>query len=114
MSQTMAERLKRQLSAKNVTATILFGAIILVFVLFGFSGRLGSGGLGAAAQVNDTLISIASMQAAESNLRQIYGEMFGNDASRLRQEALRGLIDRELMSQAARKSGIVVADGVLG
>jgi parvulin-like peptidyl-prolyl isomerase len=110
MSQSMAERLKKQVSAKNFTAMVLFGAIILVFVLFGVSGRLGSGGIGAAAQVNDTLISIANMQTAENNLRQIYGEMFGNDASRLRQEALRGLIDRELMSQAARKSGIIVAD----
>lgn len=89
---------------------LLFGAIILVFVFFGVSGRLGGGGIGAAAQVNDTLISIGNMQAAENNLKQIYGEMFGNDAFRLRAEALRGLVDRELMSQAARKSGIIVAD----
>lgn len=110
MSQSMAERFRRQVSAKNFTAIILFGAIILVFVFFGVSGRLGSGGIGAAAQVNDTLISVANMQSAENNLRQIYGEVFGNDAFRLRSEALRGLIDRELMSQAARKSGIIVAD----
>lgn len=89
---------------------ILFGAIILVFVFFGVSGRLGGGGIGAAAQVNDTLISIGNMQAAENNLKQIYGEMFGNDAFKLRAEAIRGLVDRELMSQAARKSGIIVAD----
>lgn len=107
----MAERLKKQISAKNLTALVLFGAIILVFVLFGFSGRLDGGGLGAAAQVNDALISVANMTTAENNLRQIYGEVFGNDAARLRQEALRGLIDRELMSQAARKSGIIVGDG---
>ncbi len=111
MSQSMAERLKKQVSAKNITAIVLFGAIILVFVLFGVADRLGGGGVGSAAQVNDALISVANMQTAENNLRQIYGEMFGNDASRLRQEALRGLIDRELMSQAARKSGILVADG---
>ncbi|MBC7370561.1 MAG: SurA N-terminal domain-containing protein [Bdellovibrionaceae bacterium] len=111
MSQSMAERLKKQISAKNLTALVLFGAIILVFVLFGISGRLGGGGIGAAAQVNDSLISVANMTTAENNLRQIYGEMFGNDAARLRQEALRGLIDRELMSQAARKSGIIVGDG---
>ncbi|MBK9321757.1 MAG: SurA N-terminal domain-containing protein [Bdellovibrionaceae bacterium] len=110
MSQSMAERLRKQVSAKNITAMILFGAIILVFVLFGVSDRLSGGGIGAAAQVNDSLISVANMQTAENNLRQIYGEMFGNDASRLRQEALRGLIDRELMSQAARKSGIIIAD----
>jgi len=111
MSYSMAERLRRQVSAKSFTAMMLFGAIILVFVFFGFSGRLGGGGIGAAAQVNDTLISVASMQSAENNLRQIYGEVFGNDAFRLRTEALRSLIDRELMSQAARKSGIVVTDG---
>jgi parvulin-like peptidyl-prolyl isomerase len=111
MSQSMAQRLRKQVSAKNLTAMILFGAIILVFVLFGVADRLkGGGGLGAAAQVNDALISIANMQSAENNLKQIYGEVFGNDAFRLRTEALRGLIDRELMSQAARKSGIIVAD----
>ncbi|MBS1969686.1 MAG: SurA N-terminal domain-containing protein [Bdellovibrionales bacterium] len=110
MSQSMADRLRKQVSAKNFTAMLLFGAIILVFVFFGVSGRLGGGGIGAAAQVNDTLISIGNMQAAENNLKQIYGEMFGNDAFRLRAEALRGLVDRELMSQAARKSGIIVAD----
>lgn len=110
MSQSMAERFRRQLSAKNFTAMILFGAIILVFVFFGVSDRLGGGGLGAAAQVNNTLISMANMQSAENNLRQIYGEVFGNDAFRLRSEALRGLIDRELMSQAARKSGIMIVD----
>ena len=110
MSQSMAERLRKQVSAKNFTAMILFGAIILVFVFFGLSGRLGGGGLGAAAQVNDTLISIGNMQVAEENLRRIYGEMFGNDAFKLRAEAIRGLVDRELMSQAARKSGIIVAD----
>jgi parvulin-like peptidyl-prolyl isomerase len=110
MSQSMAERLKKKVSAKNFTAIVLFGAIILVFVLFGFSGRLGSGGLGAAAQVNDALISVANMQTQENNLRQMYGDALGNDAARLRQEALRGLIDREMMSQAAQKSGILVAD----
>jgi len=110
MSQSMAERFKKQVSAKNFTAMIVFSAIILVFVFFGITGNLGGGGIGAAAQVNDALISIGNMQTAENNLRQIYGEMFGNDAFKLRAEAIRGLVDRELMSQAARKSGIVVAD----
>ncbi|MGZ3805579.1 MAG: SurA N-terminal domain-containing protein [Pseudobdellovibrionaceae bacterium] len=110
MSHSMADRLRKKVSAKNLTAMILFGAIIMVFVFFGMSGRLGGGGIGAAAQVNDALISVANMQAAENNLRQIYGEVFGNDAFRLRTEALRGLVDRELMSQAARKNGISVAD----
>lgn len=110
MSQSMAERLRKQVSAKNFTAMVLFGAIILVFVFFGLSGNHGGGGIGSAAQVNDALISVGNMQAAENNLRQIYGEMFGNDAYKLRTEALRGLVDRELMSQAARKSGIIVAD----
>src|SRR5437868_9607603 len=87
MSYSMADRLRKQVSAKNFTAMLLFGAIILVFVFFGFSGRLGGGGLGAAAQVNDALISVANMQAAENNLRQIYGDVFGNDAFRLRAEA---------------------------
>lgn len=110
MSQSMTERLKKKLSTKSFTAMLVFGAIILVFVFFGYSGRLGGGGVGSAAQVNDSLISVASLQTAEENMRQMYGQMLGNDAFRLRSEALRGLIERELMSQAAQKSGIIVAD----
>lgn len=110
MAESNQQRLKRGLSTKSITAIILFGAIILVFVFFGVAGRLGGGGIGAAAQVNDSLISVSNLQTAESNLKQVYGEVFGNDATRLRSEALRGLVDRELMSQAARKNGIVVSD----
>lgn len=110
MSESNQQRLKKGISTKSVTAMVVFGAIILVFVFFGFSGRLGGGGIGAAAQVNDALVSVSSLQTAESNLKQVYGEVFGNDAFRLRSEALRGLIDRELMSQAARQNGIVVSD----
>ena len=34
MSDNMADKLKRKLSGKNITAMILFGAIIMVFVFF--------------------------------------------------------------------------------
>lgn len=104
------QRLKKGLSSKSVVATIIFGAIILVFVFFGFAGRLGGSGIGAAAEVNDALISMAALQTAESNLKQVYGEVFGKDANRLRSEALRSLVDRELMSQAAQKNGVLVSD----
>jgi peptidyl-prolyl cis-trans isomerase D len=110
MTESYQQRLKKGVSTKSITAMIVFGAIILVFVFFGFSGRLGGGGIGAAAQVNNSLISVSNLQTAEANLKQVYGEVFGNDANRLRSEALRGLVDRELMSQAARKNGIVVSD----
>jgi peptidyl-prolyl cis-trans isomerase D len=65
MNENMADKMKRKLSAKSITAIILFGAIILVFVFFGLPGKMGAS-VGSVARVNNTLISIAELLHFES------------------------------------------------
>lgn len=113
MSDSMAQKMKRKLSAKSVTAIVLFGAIILVFVFFGLPGQMGAG-VGSAAQVNNTFISFADYQQEEKRISQQYQQMFNMDIGPqrqfIRQQALEGLIRMELISQAAAKNGILATD----
>ncbi len=119
MSDNMAEKLKRKLSGKNITAMILFGAIIMVFVFFGLPNRL-SGGMGSAARVNESFISLMDFQMAaeekEQQMSQIYSQYMGGKSfdpeqrKKFKMEAMQELIDRELMAQAARKAGILATD----
>lgn len=115
MSDTMADKMKRKLSAKNATAIVLFGAIILVFVFFGLPGRLGAG-VGSVARVNNSLISIADFQQEENRVQQYYQNLFGSQMDfssqrqLLRQQALENLVRNELVSQAAQSEGILATD----
>jgi parvulin-like peptidyl-prolyl isomerase len=103
-------------SAKSIIALILFGAIIMVFVLFDFPSRkLGSAHGGVAAQVNRTLISLSDLKNETSRLEQMYAQMFGGmDMSGqqqfIRSSALENLITMELISQHAESEGILTTD----
>lgn len=117
VSQNMATQLKRKLTAKNVTAMVLFGAIILVFVFFGFPNRLGnSSDIGAAAVVNSQLISVADFSQETDRISQYYSNMLGGSVDigsqrqMLQRQALESLIRSELVSQSARKEGIMATD----
>lgn len=115
MSDSMAEKLKRRLSAKSVTAIVVFGAIILVFVFFGLPGQMGAG-IGSVARVNNSLISLADFQQEENRVMQYYQNLFGSQMDfssqrqLLRQQALENLVRMELVSQAAQKNGILATD----
>ncbi|HEX7675752.1 MAG TPA: SurA N-terminal domain-containing protein [Bdellovibrio sp.] len=115
MSNSMADSMRRKLSGKNATAIVLFGAIILVFVFFGYQGKLG-GSVGSVARVNNTLISIADFQQEENRVQQYYQNLFGSSVDfssqrqLLRQQALENLVHSELVSQSAKKEGILATD----
>jgi peptidyl-prolyl cis-trans isomerase D len=115
MSENMADKMKRKLSAKSITAIVLFGAIILVFVFFGLPGKMGAS-VGSVARVNNTLISIADFQAEENRIQQYYQNLFGSSMDfssqrqLLRQQALENLIRMELVSQVAQKEDILATD----
>ncbi len=127
----MVEKLKKYLSGgskkragsasekravKRITAMFVFGAIILVFVLFGIQGRHTAIGIGSAARVNATYVSVSDLQAESQRMEQMYGQLFGGqmggDAQRqfLRGQALENLIMNELISQAAKDQGILVTN----
>lgn len=104
-------------SLKGIIAMVLFGAIILVFVFFGLAGgHHGMEGVGSAARVNNSLISMADLGSETARLEQMYAPLFGGqiagDAQRqfLRQQALESLIMQELVSQYATKEGILATD----
>jgi peptidyl-prolyl cis-trans isomerase D len=118
-TNNLFETLRRQLfsgklSAKSITALIMFGAIALVFVFFGLPTH--QSGVGAAAQVNNTLISISDLRQEASRMEQMYAQFMGAlgqaEAQRefIRTQALESLISQEIMAQAAQKKGILATD----
>lgn len=115
MSDSMAEKMKRKLSAKSVTAIILFGAIVMVFVFFGLPGPMGAG-VGYVARVNNSLVSLADFQQEENRIQQYYQNLFGgtmdlsSQRQLLRQQALETLIRGELVAQAAQQNDILATD----
>ncbi len=118
----MIDQLKKQmsrggLSFKSVTAILIFGAIILVFVFFGLpTQQTGGGSLGSAARVNNTIISVADFNNEAQRLEQMYASLFGGQMSgdmqrqMVRGQALENLITLELIAQSASKQGIITTD----
>jgi len=109
-----------EVSWKGWVATILFGAIILVFALSDIGGtRGGDEGLGVAAMVNDSAISIAEYrgrvenieQNAKGQLDQIPEAQRRMYSQQMRRQALEQLIFGELVYQAASSRGVRAADG---
>lgn len=107
---------RRNLSLKSITAMVLFGIIILVFVFFsGYGSRFSGSSMGAAARVNSAYISLRDLQMETERLEKMYAGMFGGqfgDAQRqfLSQQAVESLIQNELISQYAEKNGIYATD----
>jgi peptidyl-prolyl cis-trans isomerase D len=76
--KAMSKGLKTgRLSTKGIIAMVLFGAIILVFILSGLAKDRGFGSAGFAARVNNSLISMADLRSQESQLEQMYAPLFG-------------------------------------
>ncbi|WP_413584616.1 SurA N-terminal domain-containing protein [Bdellovibrio sp. HCB274] len=115
MSENMADKMKRKLNAKSVTAMILFGAIILTFVFMDAGARMGMS-VGSVARVNNALISVADFQNEENRVSEYYKSIFGSQMDfssqrqLLKQQAIENLIRMELVSQAAQSEGILATD----
>ncbi|MFZ4403513.1 MAG: SurA N-terminal domain-containing protein [Pseudobdellovibrionaceae bacterium] len=116
MSENMATQLKKKLSAKNITAIILFTAIIMVFVFFGLPNKMEGMGVGSVARVNNTLVSLAEFQQEEERIQQYYSQLFGggmdfsSQRGLLRQQAIETLVRKELISQASDQAAIYATD----
>ena len=101
---------------KSVVALVIFGAIVVVFIFFGYSGKHNRIGTGAAAQVNATLISVADLRSESSRLDRMYAPMFGGQTQGetqrqfIQQQALENLISTELLAQGATSMGILSTD----
>lgn len=122
--KSFTEDLKKQLeskqwSFKTITALVLFGAIIMVFVFFGYNTKHDAGGQGQAARVNDAFISLTDLDAETRRLEQFYSSLFGGQmppgAQRqfMQNQALENLISSELMAQTATSQHVLATDDEL-
>lgn len=117
----MFDTVRKPGRTKSIIAYVLFGAIILVFALFGITpDRYGSiTGGGAAAIVNDTSISIADFRSqvdrmergSKLKLDQFPPEQRELVQRELRRRTLEQMIAGELIYQTASQKGILAADG---
>ncbi len=108
---------EKGVSTRSIVAFLLFGMIVLVFVLSDLNGRQnGSVSMGQAAEVNGEIISIKDFQDEENRLSQYYGQLFGgqfdmtSQRTMLRGEAMNSLVSKTLTAQAAEKEGIFATD----
>ena len=106
-------------NSRSVLTYVLFGIIIVVFVVSFGPGSKGCGTLGHnetwAAQVNDRTISPGEFEQQYAQLYQLYRRQGAPDMDallqlRLRQMALEQIVQRELVGQEARKHGILITD----
>lgn len=112
----MIESLKKNITKRNIVAYFIFGAIILVFVFFGYQSR-GPGMIGYAARVNDRTISVVEFQNSLEQMMQFYSQLMGGKLdqspeiqAQMRNSALDQLIQREVVAQGAQKEGFRVTD----
>lgn len=107
-------------AANHVVLKIIFGIIIVSFILTGVGGYLGSGGANYAAKVNGQEIARGQFENAVASERnrqqQQLGEQFSELASsegylqQMRQQVLSRMIDEALMDQYAKKLGLGISD----
>jgi peptidyl-prolyl cis-trans isomerase D len=102
---------------KQMTAWFLFGAIIVVFALFGLTPKNQQGLQGGTvAVVNDEQVSMAEMAETTDRLRrdprfQQFASLGGDFGTKfLEQQALSQLIEMKLISQQTEKERIWTAD----
>ncbi|MEN8763813.1 MAG: SurA N-terminal domain-containing protein [Thiogranum sp.] len=114
MLQAMRDR------AMGVLGWIVIGLIIITFALFGLGSYLQDKSQVFVAKVNDVEISPRQLQVAYQQQRARMEQMLGDaynpaliDDQRLKQTALNGLIQRQLLLQAAQNDGMLVSDQLL-
>lgn len=110
----------KAINAKSIVAMIVFGMIILTFVLSDMSGRNGASlGVGAAAEVNGEIITLKEFQEQENRIASYYSQFFGgkidNEFQRkqIRSEAINELVNNSVAAQAAESQKIFATDAEL-
>ncbi|MES2857319.1 MAG: peptidylprolyl isomerase [Bdellovibrionota bacterium] len=106
----------RKSAVKAATAWFLFGAIILVFALWGMTPQQMSPEGGTVASVNDEQVSLAEMSEMVDRLKrdprfQQFSALGGDFGQKfLEQQALSQLIEVELINQQTNKERIWTSD----
>src|SRR5512133_2348230 len=107
-------------NSRSVLTYVLFGIMIVVFVVSFGPGSKGCSAEGGrteswAAKVNGEAISPSEFDQQYVQRARLYQQQLGGDPSgvlqvRLRQMAMEQLVQRELLEQEGRRTGIVVTD----
>ena len=107
-------------AANSVVLKVIFGIIIVSFILTGVSGYLIGGGNNYAAKVNGQEISRGQFEnavASERNRMQLQmGDQFSELAANenyiktMRQQVLSRLVDEALLDQYAKELGLGISD----
>ncbi len=103
-------------TTKRIVSIVIFGAICLVFALFGLpTGDLGGGsGASFVAVVNNTYIPVKDFQQEMVQMEQMYKQFFGGQMgaqqSFIRSQAMEKLINREILAQESEKNNIYSTD----
>lgn len=107
-------------AANSVVLKVIFGIIIVSFILTGVSGYLIGGGKNYAAKVNGQEISRGQFEnavASERNrMQQQLGDQFSELAANenyiktMRQQVLSRLVDEALLDQYAKELGLGISD----
>jgi len=114
MKKGLAEK---GISLRGIVALLLFGMIVLVFILSDLTGRhQGTMNMGQAAQVNGEIISLKDFTDEETRMSQYYSQLFGGQfdmgpqRAMLRGEVMNTIVTKTLTAQAAEKEGIYATD----
>jgi peptidyl-prolyl cis-trans isomerase D len=106
-------------NSRSVLTYVLFGIIILVFVISFGPGSKGCGAVGTAetwaARVNGSKVTPLEFEQQYTQLARLYQAQTAADttgllALRIRQMAMDQVVERELVEQEAQKKGLVVRD----
>lgn len=119
MSENFSDQMKKavsgqKISMKKIVASILFGAIVMVFVFYGFATQGVS--QGNVAVVNRHIVTVNDLKREQQRIEQMYQRIFGNSMDfssqrqNLLQEAVQSLVNSELVSQATQKEGLAATD----
>ncbi len=118
---SFSDKMKKGLTDKGVTtrsvvAFVIFGMIVVVFILSGYLGRHSGTGVGLAAEVNGEIISLKDFTDEENRMSQYYAQLFGGQfdmgaqRAMLRGEVMNTIVTKALSAQAAEKEGIYATD----
>lgn len=97
-------------------ATIIFALLIIPFAFWGINYYFEGGSEPVAARVDDGVIGLREYQRALQTIRQRWQAVAGEPPTPeqdglIREQALNGLIEAELLRQAADGFGIKIGDG---
>ncbi len=108
-------------NAQGTAAKIIIGLIVISFAAFGVESILFGGGGGGVAEVNGEEISAQELQQATyTQTRRLIASMGENydpallDDERIQAQALQGLINRRILTQAAEGMDLAISEAAIG